>query len=62
VAQGIAAAGTEFAADDIGAKPVAVSFANRIDALHGAAGQKLHKFFSADGLLACCLPPPKQNP
>jgi hypothetical protein len=47
VAKRIAAAGALFAADDIGAEPVAVGFTSRIDALHGAAGQKLHEFFSA---------------
>jgi hypothetical protein len=59
MAQGIATARAEFAANDIGAKPAAVSFTNRIDALHGATGQKLHKFFSADGLRVVHLAQPK---
>ena len=59
MAQGIAAAGAKLAANDIGAEPVAMRFTNRIDALHGATGQKLHKFFSADGLLVRHLAQPK---
>lgn len=42
MAKEIAAARAVFAADDIGAQPAAVSLANGVDALHGAAGQKLH--------------------
>jgi hypothetical protein len=47
VAEEIVATGALFAADDIGAEPVAVGFTSRIDALDGAAGQKLHEFLSA---------------
>lgn len=32
-----------FAADYIGAKPMTVSFANRIDTLHGTTRQELHQ-------------------
>jgi hypothetical protein len=42
VSQGIAARGTEFAADHVGAEPVAARFTIRINALHGGAGHVLH--------------------
>jgi hypothetical protein len=42
VSQGIAARGTELAADHVGAEPVAARFAIRINALHGGAGHVLH--------------------
>jgi hypothetical protein len=42
VSQGIAARGTELAADHVGAEPVAARFTIRINALHGGAGHVLH--------------------
>jgi hypothetical protein len=46
VAQGIAAAGAEVAAHDVGAQPHAARFALHVNALHGATGQILHRLFS----------------
>jgi hypothetical protein len=42
VSQGIAARGTELAADHVGAEPVAARFTIGINALHGGAGHVLH--------------------
>ena len=42
VSQGIAARGTQLAADHVGAEPVAARFAIWINALHGGAGHVPH--------------------
>jgi hypothetical protein len=46
MAQGIAATGAQLAAHDIGTQPHPARFAQHVNALHGATGQILHRFFS----------------